>query len=108
EIEFEPNVLCEPVDENLTFNENELENGDIICFQKASEMVNEKYLRYPDVPSYLEYVHSQVHFSSSDTESKDEESVSESSEEEIKNIIDSEEIEAMIAEDAIGIEGYRL
>ncbi|CAJ2634124.1 unnamed protein product [Trifolium pratense] len=102
EIMFEPNVMCYPVDEKLTFNENQLENGDIICFQKASEMVNEKHLRYPDVPSFLEYVHSQVSFSSSDTESKDEESVSESSEKEIKNIIDSDEIEAMIAEDAIG------
>jgi hypothetical protein len=35
----------------------QLENGDIICFQKASSIATEKHIRYPDVPSYLEYVH---------------------------------------------------
>jgi len=34
-----------------------LKNGAIICFQKASTMDNVKHIRYPDVPSYLEYVH---------------------------------------------------
>jgi ubiquitin carboxyl-terminal hydrolase 7 len=85
EIMFEPNVMCEHVDKKLTFQESEVQyvhtrlmhtkllhhwfsfwfvftwmqlgNGDIICFQKASEMVNENHFRYPDVPSYLEYVH---------------------------------------------------
>ncbi|WJX64618.1 ubiquitinyl hydrolase 1 [Trifolium repens] len=99
EIKFEPDVMCEPVDNKLTFHENQLENGDIICFQKVSAMDNVKLIRYPDVPSYLKYVRSRkVPFSSSYKESKDEES----SEEQIKNIIDSKEIEAMIDEDAIG------
>jgi len=35
----------------------QLEDGDIICFQKASSMDSEENARYPDVPSYLEYVH---------------------------------------------------
>jgi len=35
----------------------QLEDGDIICFQKASSMDIEENVRYPDVPSYLEYVH---------------------------------------------------
>ncbi|KAK2377735.1 ubiquitin carboxyl-terminal hydrolase [Trifolium repens] len=94
EIRFEPYVMCEPVDKKLTFQDSELEDGDIICFQKASTMDN--------VPTYLKYVRSRkVPFSSSDKESKDEESVSESSEEQIKNIIDLKEFEAMIDEDVI-------
>ncbi|KAK2377740.1 ubiquitin carboxyl-terminal hydrolase [Trifolium repens] len=99
EIKFEPDVMCEPVYMKLTFQESELKNGDIICFQKASAMNNVKLIRFPDVPSYLKYVRSRkVPFSSSYKESKDEES----SEDQIKNIIDSKEIEAMIDEDAIG------
>ncbi|KAK2377737.1 ubiquitin-specific protease [Trifolium repens] len=94
EIKFEPYVMCEPVDKKLTFQENphaELKH-------KTSAMDNVKLIRYPDVPSYLKYVRSRkVPFSSSDKESKDEES----SEEQIKNIIDSKEIEAMIDEDVI-------
>jgi len=40
----------------------QLEDGDIICFQKASSMDSGENVRYPDVPSYLEYVHNrQVH-----------------------------------------------
>ncbi|XP_045786375.1 U-box domain-containing protein 57-like [Trifolium pratense] len=54
EIKFIPKVMCEPVDENLTFNGNQLENGDILCFQKASAIDTEKHIRHPDVPSYLE------------------------------------------------------
>lgn len=41
----------------------QLENGDIICFQKAYAMDNEKRIRYPDVPSYMEYVHNSQVFS---------------------------------------------
>jgi ubiquitin carboxyl-terminal hydrolase 7 len=40
----------------------QLENGDIICFQKASAMDNVKLIRYPDVPSYLKYVRSRKVF----------------------------------------------
>ncbi|PNX54647.1 ubiquitin carboxyl-terminal hydrolase family protein, partial [Trifolium pratense] len=92
--------MCEPVDKKLTFQQSELRNGDIICFQKASAMDNVKLFRYPDVPSYLKYVSSRkIPFSSSDKESKDERSSAfsssgkeskdeQSSEEQNKNIID--------------------
>ncbi|MCI57378.1 ubiquitin carboxyl-terminal hydrolase family protein, partial [Trifolium medium] len=45
EVWFEPDVFCEPVVKNLTFKGNKLENGDIICFQKAPAMDNEKHIR---------------------------------------------------------------
>ncbi|WJX59372.1 ubiquitinyl hydrolase 1 [Trifolium repens] len=78
EIKFEPNVMCEPVDKKLTFQDSELEDGDIICFQKAPAMDNEKHIRYPDVPSYLEYAHNlRVPFSPLATESEDKESLEE-------------------------------
>ncbi|KAL5101398.1 hypothetical protein RYX36_005725 [Vicia faba] len=78
EIMFEPNVMCEAIDKKLTFQESELENGDIICFQNASEMDNKKHFRYPDVPSYLEYMRNrQVPFCPSAQETKDEESLEE-------------------------------
>ncbi|KAK2416997.1 ubiquitin carboxyl-terminal hydrolase [Trifolium repens] len=95
EIKFEPNVMCEPVDKNLTFNRNQLENGDIICFQKAPVMDNEKHICYPDVPSYLEYVHNrQVPFSPLATESEDENSLEELN----KNILAEEMIVDKIIE----------
>ncbi|KAK2377733.1 ubiquitin carboxyl-terminal hydrolase [Trifolium repens] len=87
EISFEPDVMCEPVDKKLTFQESKLEDGDIICFQKALAMDNEKHIRYPYVPSYLEYAHNlQVPFSPLATESEDKESL----EEQNKNIIAEE------------------
>ncbi|WVY90767.1 hypothetical protein V8G54_036281 [Vigna mungo] len=63
EIKFEPNVICLPIDKKLTFRASELEDGDIICFQKAPA---KEHVRYPDVPSYLEYVHNRlvIHFRS--------------------------------------------
>ncbi|GAU12358.1 hypothetical protein TSUD_253090 [Trifolium subterraneum] len=82
EIAFEPKVMCEPVDNKLTFAESKIGNSGIIWFQKASAMDNVKHIRYPDVPSYLEYVHNgRVPFSPSDRKSLDEEN---------KNIITEE------------------
>ncbi|KAL8241254.1 hypothetical protein R6Q59_014881 [Mikania micrantha] len=57
EIKFEPNVMCEHVDKKLTFRGSQLEDGDIICFQKPLMVENTERCRYPDVPSFLEYVH---------------------------------------------------
>ncbi|XP_050903813.1 ubiquitin C-terminal hydrolase 12 isoform X2 [Lathyrus oleraceus] len=97
EIKFEPKVMCEPVDKNLTFLESEFGNGDIICFQKASAMDNGKHIRNPDVPSYLKYVHNlQLSFSPSPKESEYEESLKKQN----KNII-TEEMNAMIDENVI-------
>ena len=40
----------------------QLEDGDIVCFQKSLPVESTEQFRYPDVPSFLEYVHNrQVH-----------------------------------------------
>ncbi|RDX69528.1 Ubiquitin carboxyl-terminal hydrolase 13, partial [Mucuna pruriens] len=64
EIKFEPHVMCENVDRKITFQANQLEDGDIICYQKAPKAGSGEQFRYPDVPSFLEYVHNRqvVHF----------------------------------------------
>ncbi|XP_008677509.1 ubiquitin carboxyl-terminal hydrolase 13 isoform X17 [Zea mays] len=66
EIKFEPNVMCETIDKKLTFHYSQLEDGDIICFQKSPGAEYDAPVRYPDVPSFLEYVHNRqvVHFRS--------------------------------------------
>ncbi|GKV41839.1 hypothetical protein SLEP1_g49320 [Rubroshorea leprosula] len=55
EIKFEPSVMCEQLDKRTSFRSSQIEDGDIICFQKFP-LENEQF-RYPDVPSFLEYVH---------------------------------------------------
>lgn len=85
EIKFEPCVMCEHLDKRTSFRLSQvlffcffvhwicamlsysvvidlihfnlqLEDGDIICFQKTP-LAGEEDCRYPDVPSFLEYVH---------------------------------------------------
>ncbi|CAD6270087.1 unnamed protein product [Miscanthus lutarioriparius] len=74
EIKFEPNVMCEHIDKKLTFRSSQLEDGDIICFQKAPVPDGDTQVRYPDVPSFLEYVHNRqvVHFRSLDKPKEDD------------------------------------
>ncbi|KAJ0982593.1 hypothetical protein J5N97_010848 [Dioscorea zingiberensis] len=64
EIKFEPTVMCEHIDKRVTFRSSQLEDGDIICYQKSPSLENDVQHRYPDVPSFLEYVHNRqvVHF----------------------------------------------
>ncbi|KAJ3697580.1 hypothetical protein LUZ61_001285 [Rhynchospora tenuis] len=64
EIKFEPNIMCEPIDKRLSFKNSQLEDGDIICIQKAISSESETNHRYPDVSSFLEDVHNRqvVHF----------------------------------------------
>ncbi|KAJ6796532.1 ubiquitin carboxyl-terminal hydrolase 12-like [Iris pallida] len=66
EIKFEPNVMCENIDKKLTFRLGQLEDGDIICYQKSPAPDSEAQYRYPDASSFLEYVHNRqvVHFRS--------------------------------------------
>ncbi|KAF9680759.1 hypothetical protein SADUNF_Sadunf06G0155000 [Salix dunnii] len=66
EIKFEPCVMCEHLDNRASFRTSQIEDGDIICFQKSPPLEKEEDCRYPDVPSYLEYVHNRqiVHFRS--------------------------------------------
>lgn len=42
----------------------QLEDGDIICFQRAPQVGSSEQCRYPDVPSFLEYVHNRQVFQS--------------------------------------------
>ncbi|XP_010519993.1 PREDICTED: ubiquitin carboxyl-terminal hydrolase 12-like isoform X2 [Tarenaya hassleriana] len=55
EIKFEPCVMCEHVDKKTSFKLCQIEDGDIICYQKAPNDKESEW-RYPDVPSFLEYV----------------------------------------------------
>ncbi|KAF8376840.1 hypothetical protein HHK36_031488 [Tetracentron sinense] len=66
EIKFEPSVMCEPIDKKLSFRANQLEDGDIICFQKSPSVNGDEQCRYPNVLLFLEYVHNRlvVHFRS--------------------------------------------
>ncbi|KAF9601367.1 hypothetical protein IFM89_019099 [Coptis chinensis] len=66
ELKFEPSVMCEPIHKKLTFRANQLGDGDILCFQKSPPVQCLQQCRYPDVPSFFEYVHNRlvVHFRS--------------------------------------------
>ncbi|XP_042416954.1 ubiquitin C-terminal hydrolase 13-like isoform X4 [Zingiber officinale] len=66
EIKFEPKVMCEHIDMRLSFKSSQLEDGDIICYQKAIPITDRDQFRYPDIPSFLEYVRNRqvVHFRS--------------------------------------------
>ncbi|CAH8348830.1 unnamed protein product [Eruca vesicaria subsp. sativa] len=55
EIKFEPRVMCEHLDKEQSFRLSQIEDGDIICYQKALA-IQENECLYPDVPSFLEYV----------------------------------------------------
>ncbi|XP_020222198.1 ubiquitin carboxyl-terminal hydrolase 12 isoform X2 [Cajanus cajan] len=57
EIKFDPRVMCEHVNEMLSFQINQLEDGDIICYQKAPKAGSGEQFHHPNVPSFLEYVH---------------------------------------------------
>ncbi|KAG5583201.1 hypothetical protein H5410_053828, partial [Solanum commersonii] len=56
EIKFEPSVMCERLDRKASFRFSQIEDGDIICFQKKASPEVEEQVRFPDVSSYMEYV----------------------------------------------------
>ncbi|XP_059429069.1 ubiquitin C-terminal hydrolase 12-like [Corylus avellana] len=74
EIKFEPSVMCESIERQSTFRANQLEDGDIICFQKSSPAESGDQFRYPDVPSFLDYVYNRqvVHFRALDKPKEDD------------------------------------
>ncbi|XP_057536281.1 ubiquitin C-terminal hydrolase 12-like [Amaranthus tricolor] len=74
EIKFEPTVMCEHIDRKLTFRGSQLEDGDIVCFQKVLPAETVERCRYPDVPSFLDYVHNRqvVHFRSVERPKEDD------------------------------------
>ncbi|KAK1397329.1 Ubiquitinyl hydrolase 1 [Heracleum sosnowskyi] len=74
EVKFEPCVMCERLDKRASFRLSQIEDGDIICFQKYPQPQNEEEYRYPDVPSFLEYVKNRqiVHFRSLEKPKEDD------------------------------------
>ncbi|CAO2840942.1 unnamed protein product [Amaranthus hypochondriacus] len=74
EIKFEPTVMCEHIDRKLTFRGSQLEDGDIVCFQKVLPAETVERCRYPDVPTFLDYVHNRqvVHFRSVERPKEDD------------------------------------
>ncbi|XP_034693537.1 ubiquitin carboxyl-terminal hydrolase 12 isoform X3 [Vitis riparia] len=64
EIKFEPCVMCEHLAKRTSFRFSQIEDGDIICFQKSAPPESEEQCRYSDVTSFLEYVQNRqvVHF----------------------------------------------
>lgn len=54
EIKSEPNVMCEAMDAKSTLKGCQLEDGDIICFQRAApQAAAATPPRFPKVPDYL-------------------------------------------------------
>ncbi|GAQ80905.1 putative ubiquitin carboxyl-terminal hydrolase [Klebsormidium nitens] len=64
EIKFDPNVMCEAIDKKLTLKGSQLEDGDIICFQKELPLGAASAHRFPEVPAFMENVVNRqvVHF----------------------------------------------
>jgi ubiquitin carboxyl-terminal hydrolase 7 len=64
EIKFDPIVMCIPIDTDVSFRSNQLEDGDIICYQKRCSPEKMDQYRYPSVSSFFEYIHNRqvVHF----------------------------------------------
>ncbi|KAM7499993.1 hypothetical protein LguiA_024407 [Lonicera macranthoides] len=48
--------MCEHLDKRTSFRCSQIEDGDIICFQKHSKPKSEEQYRYPIVASFLENV----------------------------------------------------
>ncbi|CAN8269436.1 unnamed protein product [Cochlearia groenlandica] len=74
EIKFEPSVMCEDLDMKASFNQSQIEDGDIICYQKLLSIQESEFFQYPDVPSFLEYVRNRelVHFRALEKPKEDE------------------------------------
>nr|XP_043609008.1 ubiquitin C-terminal hydrolase 12-like isoform X2 [Erigeron canadensis] len=74
EIKFEPSVMCERLDKRASFRSSQIEDGDIICFQKLHQAVAVDKYRYPDLPSFFEYVKNRqvVNFRSLDRPKEDD------------------------------------
>ncbi|XP_057778704.1 ubiquitin C-terminal hydrolase 12-like isoform X2 [Salvia miltiorrhiza] len=74
EIKYEPNVMCEHIDKKLSFRSSQLEDGDIICFQKSPQGLSSEQCIYPTVSAFLIYVHNRqvVRFRSLEKPKEDE------------------------------------
>ncbi|XP_042054030.1 ubiquitin C-terminal hydrolase 12-like isoform X3 [Salvia splendens] len=74
EIKYEPNVMCEHIDKKLSFRSSQLEDGDIICFQKSPQGLSSEECNYPTFSAFLIYVHNRqvVRFRSLEKPKEDE------------------------------------
>ncbi|KAL5711625.1 ubiquitinyl hydrolase 1 [Ranunculus cassubicifolius] len=57
DVKFEPTFSCEVFDKTLSFGANQVVDGDIVYFQKSLTFGNAQHFLYPDVPSFLEFLH---------------------------------------------------
>ncbi|XP_015699161.1 ubiquitin C-terminal hydrolase 13-like isoform X2 [Oryza brachyantha] len=64
EVKFDPNVMCDRIDMNDSFLSSQLEDGDIICYQKRYSPEKLDHYRHADIPSFFEYIQNRqvVHF----------------------------------------------
>jgi len=56
EIKYEPNVMCERLEKHNSLHKCQLENGDIICFQKEVENTAQQGVKYPLLPDFMNYI----------------------------------------------------
>nr|CAB3478443.1 unnamed protein product [Digitaria exilis] len=56
EVKFEPCVMCEPIDTDVSFRLSQIEDGDIICYQKRCLPDKMDQYLYATVPSFFEYI----------------------------------------------------
>ncbi|TQD79967.1 hypothetical protein C1H46_034477 [Malus baccata] len=57
EIKFDPCITCEHIHKWTSFRLSQIDDEDIICFQKSTPLDSEIEYEYADVPSFLDYVH---------------------------------------------------
>ncbi|KAI5003857.1 hypothetical protein ZWY2020_031017 [Hordeum vulgare] len=55
EIKFEPSVMCEEMDADITFSQNQIGPGDIICYQKSVKSLS--HHAYPSVQIFFKRIH---------------------------------------------------
>lgn len=67
EIRFHPHILCEYIDPSSTFNQCQLENGDIICVQARPTESDQGTFTVKD---FFEYIKDRVQISIQDVSQK--------------------------------------
>ncbi|RXH81275.1 hypothetical protein DVH24_005189 [Malus domestica] len=73
EIRSELCIMWQQLDKKIPFRFSQIQDGDIICFQKSTPHGSEVY-KYPNVPSFFKYLHYRqiVHFRSLEKPNEDD------------------------------------